>query len=192
TPVILPGGGGIDDGVVLPDDWNKSGEMNDNNWSMTWTIDLPGKRMQGQDAINIADTLGEGHKLCTPSQLKVETVRGDAVADVTSIAEIQPDENDPQHFTIALTAPEDGFHPDVTYRITYATCTPDGQIDPEGTEYTNEASIEVWGESSGIIGVNPNPWHDNLTKSGSVLGGGDRNGKIAWTVTVPGDQLVGK
>lgn len=191
-PVELPGDGGIDDGVEIPDDWGKSGEMNDDNWSMTWTIDLPGSRMQGQDVVNIADTLGEGHLLCVPSKLKVETVRGSTVTDVTDIADITPGVDD-EHFTIGLTGPEpDGFDPYVTYRITYDTCTPDGQIDPEDTEYTNEASIDVWGESSGIIGVHPDPWHGDLSKSGTVLGGGDRNGKIAWTVTVPGDQLVGK
>lgn len=192
VPVDLPGDGGIDDGVVIPDDWGKSGEMNDNNWSMTWTIDLPGSRMQGEDVITIADTLGAGHVLCEPAALQVQTVRGTTVVDVTDIATLVPGDDD-QHFSIALMAPEpDGFDPDVTYRITYDTCTPDGQIDPEDTEYTNEATIDVWGESSGIIGVNPNPWQETLTKSGSVLGGGDRNGRIAWTVTVPGDQLVGK
>lgn len=191
TPVLLPGGGGIDDGIELPDDWGKSGEMNANNWSMTWTIDLPGARMQGEDVINIADTLGAGHVLCDPTNMRVETVRGNNVVDVTSIAVLTPGADD-QHFAIALTAPEGGFEANVTYRITYDTCTPDGQIDPAETEYTNEAEVDVWGESSGIIGIHPNPWHDDLTKSGSVLGGGDRNGKIAWTVTVPGEQLVGK
>ncbi|WP_336660220.1 DUF5979 domain-containing protein [Leucobacter sp. USHLN153] len=192
VPVALPGEGGIDDGIVLSDDWSKSGEMNDNNWSMTWTIDLPGSRMQGEDAINVADALSATHVLCEPANLKVVTVRGDSVADVSGIAEITPGA-DAQHFTIGLDAPEpNGFDANVTYRITYDTCTPDGQIDPEETEYTNEASIDVWGESSGIIGVHPNPWHEDLTKTGTVLGGADRNGKIAWTVTVPGDQLVGK
>lgn len=190
-PVTLPGGGGISDGIELPDSWDKSGEMNSNNWSMRWTIDLPGARMHGEDVINIADTLGTGHVLCDPSNLKVETVRGDTVVNVTSIAEIVPGD-DLQNFTIKLTAPDAGFDSNVMYRITYDTCTPDGQIDPEGTEYTNEAWIEVWGESSGIIGVESNPWHKQLTKSGSVLGGSDRNGKIAWTVTVPGDQLLNK
>lgn len=191
VPVELPGGGGIDDGIEIPDTWSKTGEMNANNWSMKWTIDLPGSRMQAHDVINVADTLGAGHALCTPSNMKVETVRGSVVADVTSVAEIVPGA-DAQHFTIKLTAPEGGFDPDVTYRITYDTCTPDGQIDPESTEYTNEASIDVWGESSGIIGLHPRPWQGSLTKSGTVLGGGERNGKIAWTVSVPGDQLLGK
>lgn len=43
TPVELPDGGGIDDGKdPLPDEVKKSGKMNGNNWSMTWTIDIPG------------------------------------------------------------------------------------------------------------------------------------------------------
>lgn len=191
VPVELPGGGGIDDGIEIPDTWSKAGEMNANNWSMKWTIDLPGSRMQAHDVINVADTLGAGHALCTPSNMKVQTVRGNTVVDVTSIAELVPGV-DAQHFTMKLTAPEGGFDANVTYRITYDTCTPDGQIDPENTEYTNEASIDVWGESSGIIGVHPRPWQGSLTKSGTVLGGGERNGKIAWTVSVPGDQLLNK
>ncbi|MGO3148128.1 MAG: DUF5979 domain-containing protein [Leucobacter sp.] len=189
--VDLPGGGGIDDGIEIPDTWGKSGEMNANNWSMKWKIELPGERMRGNDVINIADSLSANHVLCNPSNLKVETVRGDTVVDVTTIAAITAGA-DAQNFTIGLTAPESGFDANVTYRITYDTCTEDGQIDPADTEYTNEAVVDVWGEGSGIIGVNPNPWQEGLTKSGSVLGGADRNGKIAWTVTVPGDQLVGK
>lgn len=191
TLVVLPGGGGIDDGIELPDGWDKSGKMNDNNWSMKWTINLPGARMQGEDVINIADQLGAGHVVCDPSNLKVESVRGGTVVDVTSIAALTPGA-DAQNFTIALTAPDGGFDPNVTYRITYDTCTPDGQIDPEDTVYENEATIDVWGESSGIIGVHPNKWQEGLTKTGSVQGGNERNGKISWTVTVPGDQLVGK
>jgi len=190
--VALPGDGGIHDGYEVPDGWSKSGEMNDNNWSMTWTIDLPGARMQGHDAIVIDDELGAGHVLCEPSELKVVTVRGNTVVDVTGISSLAPGDDD-QHFSIRLDAPETGgFDPNVTYRITYATCTPDGQIDPEDTVYTNEASIDVWGETSGVIGVSPDPWHIDLVKTGSVLGGGDRNGKIAWSVIVPGDHLIGK
>ena len=193
VPVVLPGGGGIDDGIEVPDTWSKAGEMNANNWSIKWTIDLPGSRMQPHDVINIADTLsGAEHALCTPTNLKVQTVRGSTVVDVTSIAELVPGA-DAQHFTIRLTAPEAaGFDADVTYRVTYNTCTPGGQIDPESAEYTNEATIDVWGESSGVIGVHPRPWQGSLTKSGTVLGGGERNGKIAWAVSVPGDQLLGR
>lgn len=189
TPVALPGGGGIDDGIVLPDSWGKTGEMNSNNWSMSWSIELPGSRMAGEEIINIADTLGAGHQLCDPSLLKVETVRGGTVVDVTSIAELIPGV-DAQNFTIRLTAPDSGFDSNVTYRITYDTCTPDGLIDPDDTVYENTAEIDVWGEGSGIIGVSPNPWHEELTKTGSVLGGADRNGKIAWNVNVPGNQML--
>ena len=192
TPVDLPGEGGIDDGIVLPDDWSKAGEMNADNWSMTWTIELPGARLVGEDVVNIADTLSAGHQLCDPAELTVTAVRGSSSVDVTSIAQIVPGA-DAQHFTIRLTAPEpNGFDANVTYRITYQTCTPDGRIDDPATTYTNQAAIDVWGESSGIIGVNPKPWHQNLTKSGTVLGGGQRNGKVQWTVTVPGSQLAGK
>ncbi|MGP6176031.1 DUF5979 domain-containing protein [Microbacterium sp. A196] len=192
TPIVLPGGGGIDDGIEIPDNWDKTGEMNTNNWSMTWKINLPGQNLQGHETVNIADTLGVGHVLCEPSQLKVETVRGDKVVDVSSIATVVPG-TDAQHFTIALTAPDGGFDPNVTYRVSYATCTPDGQIDPATTEYTNEATVDIWGDaSSGVIGINPQSWHEELTKLGSVLDSGDRNGKIAWAVTVPGDHLEGK
>ena len=192
TPVELPGGGGIDDGIILPDDWSKAGAMNANNWSMTWTIELPGARLASHEAVNIADTLSASHQLCDPADLKVMAVRGSSSVDVTSIAQIVPGA-DPQHFTIRLTAPEpNGFDANVTYRITYQTCTPDQQIDDPATEYTNHAAVDIWGESSGVIGIHPRPWHQNLTKSGSVLGGGQRNGTVRWTVTVPGSQLAGK
>ncbi|TWS21752.1 hypothetical protein FK530_24900, partial [Tsukamurella conjunctivitidis] len=72
-------------------------------------------------------------------------------------------------------------------------CTPNGEIDPPGTSYSNTAQIEGWGEAGQGVGkVTNKPWHMDLTKSGSVLGGANRNGKIAWTVTVPGDKLEGK
>lgn len=187
--VDLPGEGGIDDGIVLPDDWSKSGQMNANNWSMSWTIELPGARMADHDVITIAETLSGNHQLCQPSNVKVQTVRGDTVVDVTDIIDVVPGA-DPQHFSYQLTAPAGGFDPAVTYRITYDTCTPDGQIDPPDTEYTNEASIDVWGESSGVIGVDNRPWFSgDVNKSGTVLGGGDRNGKVEWTVEVSGDYL---
>lgn len=188
--VPLPGNGGIGDGVVLPTDWTKSGQMNSNNWSMTWTIDLPGSRLAGADAITIDDSLSDSHQLCDPANLTVHTVRGDTVVDnVSDIAEIVPGEN-PHQFGIALTAPEEaGFNANVIYRISYETCTTSGEIDPAGTEYTNEA--HVWGETSGVIGVEAKPWHDSLSKSGTVLGGAARYGQVEWTVTVPGDLLQG-
>jgi hypothetical protein len=71
---------------------------------------------------------------------------------------------------------------------------PDGQIDPKGTVYRNEARVDIWpGETSGIIGVTQDwEFSELLTKQGSVLGGADRNGQIRWTVTVAGDHLVNK
>nr|WP_314843369.1 DUF5979 domain-containing protein [uncultured Microbacterium sp.] len=190
--VDLPGTGGIDDGIDLPGEVSKSGVMNQNNWSMTWTVDIPGANMVGQDTVTLRDTLGAGHQLCTPTGLKVETVRGSTVVDVTSLVATAPAAGATE-FDVVLTAPEAGFDANVTYRVTYQTCTPDGQIDPEGTTYDNSAQIEGWGDAGlGIGEVQNFGWQQNLTKSGTVLGGADRNGKIAWTVTVPGDQLVGK
>lgn len=192
VPVVLPGGGGIDDGIDLPGEVSKSGVMNQNNWSMTWTVDIPGANMAGQDTVTLHDTLGAGHQLCSPTGLRVETVRGSTVVDVTNLVTSAPEAGDTD-FDIVLTAPEAGFDANVTYRVTYQTCTPDGQIDPAGTTYENSAQIEGWGSAgSGIGTVENRPWQVNLTKSGSVLGGADRNGMIAWTVTIPGDQLFGK
>ncbi|MEZ7897784.1 MAG: DUF5979 domain-containing protein [Flaviflexus sp.] len=191
VPVELPGEGGISDGIVLPDEWSKSGYMNSNNWSMTWTIELPGTNLVGNETLTVHDTLGAGHQLCTPASVKVETVRGSTVVDVSSIAELDNVTTTlPQEFDIVLTAPEGGFDPNVTYQITYETCTPDGQIDPAGTTYDNNASVAIWGESKGS-GVENHPWHAGVAKSGSVLGSADRNGLIAWTVTIDGDALVG-
>lgn len=192
TPVDLPGTGGIDDGITLPTGWDKSGVMNADKWSMSWTINLPGSRLAGRDVVTVFEELGDNHVLCEPSQLKVETVRGSTVVDVTSIATISDDVAAPYDFSFVL-APADGFRADVTYRITYDTCTPDGQIDPRGTVYENEATVDVFGESSGVIGVTQD-WElsDAVSKQGSVLGGADRNGRIRWTVTVAGDHLQGK
>lgn len=194
TPVVvdLPGSGGIDDGIELPGEVSKSGVMNQNNWSMTWTVDIPGANMVGQNTVTLHDTLGAGHQLCSPTALKVETVRGSTVVNVTGLATSVPDPG-ATDFNVVLTAPPSGFDSNVTYRVTYQTCTPDGQIDPAGTTYDNSAQIEGWGSAgSGIGHVQNLPWQQNVTKSGSVLGGADRNGKVAWTVTIPGDQLVGK
>ncbi|UNK70818.1 DUF5979 domain-containing protein [Microbacterium sp. H1-D42] len=191
--VVLPGGGGIDDGIELPGEVSKSGVMNGNNWSMTWTVDIPGANLAaaGGDA-HITDTFGAGHVLCAPTGFKVQTVRGDTVVDVTDLVETQPVAG-AAGFDIVLSEPDAGWSKDVTYRITYQTCTPDGQIDPSGTKYDNSMQIEGWGEAGQGIGTVTNqPWHDDLTKSGSVLGGADRNGKIAWSVVIPGDQLFGK
>lgn len=193
--VELPGGGGIDDGIDLPDSVSKSGVMNSNNWSMTWTIDVPGASLvaAGGNVAHIADTLGAGHVLCDPIGLKVQTVRGDTVVDVTSLAAITAGEPGDSAFGFDLNAPTGGFDSGVTYRIQYQTCTPDGQIDPAGTEYSNSAQIEGWGDAGvGVGTVTNGGWQQNIGKSGSVLGGADRNGKIAWTVTVPGSELVGK
>jgi len=193
TPVDLPGTGGIDDGIDPPAEWNKTGAMNANHWSMGWTIDLPGDRLAGHDVVNVADALGSGHRLCDPSNLRVRSVLGTGTpVDVPGILSLTPGADD-QHFTISLSEPAGGWNPNLTYRITYDTCTIDGGIDPQGTEYTNEATVDIWGESSGVIGVTQD-WSisQTLTKSGSVLGGADRNGRIVWTVIVPGHELVGK
>jgi len=189
--VDLPGGGGIDDGIELPGEVTKSGVMNQNNWSMTWTIDIPGANLvaAGGQTARITDTLGAGHVLCDPTGLKVQTVRGSTVVDVTSIATLDGAPGDAS-FDIALAGP---FDANVVYRLSYQTCTEDGKIDPAGTEYENSAQIEGWGEAGHGVGTVANlPWQLNVGKSGSVLGGAERNGTIAWTVVVPGDQLVGK
>ncbi|MEZ3162173.1 DUF5979 domain-containing protein [Microbacterium sp. BWT-B31] len=193
-PVLvgLPGEGGVDDGIDLPDEVSKSGVMNENNWSMTWTVDLPGATMAGQSTVTLHDVLGAGHQLCSPTGLKVETVRGSTVVDATDLVTTAP-EPGATDFTIVLTAPEEGFDPDVTYRVTYPTCTIDGRIDPEGTTYENSVQVEGWGDAGVGTGQVENlPWHQSLTKYGSVLGEGARNGKIAWAVIVAGDQLLGK
>ncbi|MFB8386889.1 DUF5979 domain-containing protein [Microbacterium sp. NPDC055910] len=189
--VDLPGGGGIDDGIDLPGEVSKSGVMNQNNWSMTWTVDIPGANLvaAGDEVAHLTDTLGAGHVLCTPTGLKVETVRGGTVVDVTSIATLDGEPGDAQ-FGLALAGP---FDANVTYRVTYRTCTPGGQIDPAGTTYDNSAQIEGWGQAGiGIGEVASLPWQQSLTKSGNVQNGTARNSTIAWTVVIPGDQLVGK
>lgn len=193
TAVDLPGTGGIGDGVTLPDTWTKAGVLNSDKWSMTWTIELPGSRLAGHDVVTVLDDLGDGHVLCTDPGLAVNTVRGSTVVNVSGLGAIDDDVAAPHDFGIVLTAPDGGFDRNVTYRVTYRTCTPDGQIDPVGTEYTNQATVDVWGETSGVIGVTQDwAFTAGVDKSGSVLGGSNRDGLIQWTVTVSGDELVGK
>ncbi|PKI91061.1 hypothetical protein CW368_07240 [Actinomycetales bacterium SN12] len=194
--VPLPAEGGIDDGVKLPGKMTKDGVMNSNNWSMTWTVNLPGANMAGQETLTLRDTLGAGHVLCDPIGLKVHTVRGTDVRDVTAIASVDglPGDTD---FDLVLTAPADGFNPNVTYRVTYQTCTPDGQIDPAGTEYANSALVEAWGSAGvGVSTVKSNPWVTSLQKTGRVIEGrepdGTYSGRVSWSVVIPGDELVGK
>lgn len=194
TEVDLPGEGGIDDGQPDPAEWDKSGEMNANKWSMTWTIDLPGDRLaetSPNDTITIRDTLSGNHQLCDPANLQVVAMRGTSVVGPVDIATIPDPTANP--FDIVLTEPVGGWNPLYTYRITYETCTPDGQIDPQGTEYENSAFIEIWGEGREGIGVEQDwNWEEDITKSGTVLGGGDRNGRIEWRVGIAGDHLLGK
>ncbi len=195
TPVELPGEDGIDPGVELPGEVTKSGAMNDNNWSMTWTVDIPGANLAaaGGDA-HITDAFGSGHVLCDPTNFKVVTVNasGDVTGDVTNLVTSLPTAGG-DGFDIVLTEPGAGWNTGVTYRITYESCTPDGQISDPNTTYSNSMEIEGWGEAGQGVGTITNkPWQDTLAKSGTVLGGGERNGKIAWTVTVPGSELLGK
>lgn len=192
TPVELPGGGEIDDGHPDPAPWSKSGELADNAWSVHWRIDLPGDRLSGTDVLNIAEKLSDNHQLCDPPNLRVHAVRGPNSTEVPGIATIVPGA-DPQNFTIRLQEPAGGWDPDLTYRVTYDTCTPDGQIDPRGTIYENEATIDIWGESSGVIGVEQSwEWTGTITKRGWLLGGADRDGKLRWQVGISGNNAVGK
>lgn len=190
--VALPGGGGIIDPTPLPSDWKKTGSLNADKWSMTWKIELPGARLAGHDVVKIADTLTGNHVLCDPSELKIQAVRGSTETDVTSIGSIAPGA-DPSRFVIELAKPQSGYDTKATYVVSYRTCTPKGEIDPKGTQYGNEATVDVWGESSGTIGVTQN-WTipAKVQKQGSIAGEAHRNGSINWTVTVGGDDLVGK
>lgn len=193
TSVELPGSGGIDDGIEIPTAWTKTGSLNSDKWSVRWRIELPGSRLAGQDAVTILERLSDNHELCEPANLRIETVRGQTVVDVTQLGTTSLDVVEPYDFSIALTAPEGGFDRGVTYRVMYDTCTPDRQIDVKGTVYTNEATIDIWGESSGVIGVEQNWSFDAIVdKAGSVLGGASRNGVIQWTVLIDGDHLAGK
>lgn len=191
--VDLPGEGGIDDGVPVTDKLTKTGAMNSNKWSMGWTINLPGSRLAGRDIVNVMEDLSANHKLCDPGGLKILAVRGDIETDVSEIGKTSADVTSPYDFKFVLTQPEGGWDSKTTYRITYNTCTVSGEIDDKGTEYTNEANVDVLGESSGIIGVTQD-WNfeGSVKKSGSVLGGINRNGVIQWTVDVSGDKLFGK
>lgn len=143
---------------------------------MTWTLEIPGANLvaAGKQSAHVTDTLGAGHVLCDPIGFKVQTVRGSTVVDVTSIATLNGAPGD-SAFTFDLAGP---FDANVTYRVTYQSCTPDGQIDPSGTTYDNTAQIEGWGTAGEGVGkVTNKPWQETIGKSGSVLGGGDRTAR---------------
>ena len=191
--VELPGGGGINDGIDLPGEVSKTGEMNGNNWSMTWTIDIPGASLvaAGSSTAHISDTLGAGHVLCSPFELTVHTVRGDDVQDVSELAAITEGGAGDSAFAFDLNVPEGGFDAGKTYQVKYQTCTPGNEIVDAGTTFTNKAVIEGWGEAGiGIGEATSRPWHLTTSKSGSVLGGAERNDTLDWAVTIPGDKLA--
>jgi hypothetical protein len=188
-PVALPGGG-IDDGVELPVEWSKTGSLNANKWSVTWSIVVPGSLLAGNAEYTIDDHLGAGHVLCEPSGLVLESYRDPSSPTAhPGLADVQVGA-DPADLQFTLTAPEGGFDADRTYRLRYQSCTPDGEIDPLGTEYRNEATVE--GETKGV-GVGQD-WQPSATpgKSGSLQGGDARQQYLTWTVTVPGTMVAGE
>lgn len=194
TPVEVPGGKGIDDGIDVTDEWSKNGELNSNKWSMTWTIELPGSKLKGFNPVHVSDTLSDNHQLCADPSFKITAVRGDTKIDVTSLGEIvTPGTKPGSTFDIVLTEPDGGWDAGYTYQIQYNTCTPDETIDPVGTVYTNSAYVDVWGEGIDGIGVTQD-WNFDaaIKKNGTILGGADRNGKIRWDVSLSGTYLFGK
>lgn len=199
TPVRVPGDAGIDDGIVITDEWGKFGSLNGDKWSMDWRIELPGSALAANvgaaGVVNVFERTSGNHALCDPERgFRMETKRGDAVADVTDLLAVSTEVPGDYDFAWQITEPEAGFDPNVTYMITYTTCTPDEQIDPKGTTYTNEAVVDIFGnDSSGVIGVEQD-WEPSFTvaKWGSVRGGADRNGLIDWSVAVAGSFLEGK
>ncbi len=190
--VALPGGGGIDDGLKPLEPWSKRGQMNQDHWSMSWQIELPGDRLAGHDTVKVHEALTGNHALCEPVSVGFTQYRGDAATNQAASIAHEPGATDDE-FTFVLTEPTGGWDEKSSYYITYTTCTPDGQIDPEGTEYGNEASVDVWGETSGVIGVTQD-WNFKAQahKSGHVRGGADRNGKMTWLVEADGDLFAGK
>lgn len=192
--VDIPGNGGIDDGIPVSDKWSKTGAMNSHKWSMKWTIKLPGSRLAGHEVVNVLEDVSDNHKLCDPSGLKIVANRGGQTADVTPIGTISQEGVEPPYdFKFVLTQPEGGWDAKTTYEITYNTCTASGEIDDKGTEYTNEAYVDVFGESSGVIGVTQDwDFKGTVQKSGTILGGKDRNGTIQWIVDISGDRLLGR
>ena len=196
TAVDLPGTGGISDGVVLPTEMTKSGVQLDNKWSFRWTINVPGAALASKTGnVDILEELSANHELCDSAakiNLVVQTVRGSTVTNVSSIGAISTTGvTAPTDFKITLTRPTGGFNPDVTYRISYNTCTPDEQIDPKGTVYNNKASIDGVGDT-GTVGVTQTWDLTGVNKSGFYRTGTDRYSKATWTVTALGSQLLGK
>ena len=202
--VPLPGGSIKEPQYQAPKDFGKTGALNGNKWSMTWTITLPGDELapSGRDSVVLSDALNANHKLCEAPGLTAKAVvrnpGGSAVDTKDASAAIGNIADDRQSFDITLTKPAAGWNTNATYEITYQTCTTSGGIDPLDTEYTNGATIDIDGwngtDGEGVGGSVESNWNvsGKIAKSGAALGGTNRNQVIRWTVFMDGDLLAGK
>lgn len=182
--VRLPGeNGGIGRITPLPTDYKKSGRLDGDNRTVTWTVDLPGKTLADANVSVpgvFPDTPTEGQKVVPGSgSIKFyDEVNSNGAAqnvrDLPGGSVTLGEQNDAGVFDITVDPGADAWDPLKVYRITYRTTT--DQLLPPGTELNNSFGV---GD-----GVGPENGLKVSWKSGSFVGGTYEN-EIMWTILAP-------
>lgn len=189
--VSLPGG--ITDGSSVQKGFTKAGALQDNKYSIKWTVTIGGDDIAGMASVAIDDDLiggtGTAHTLCTPAP-KVDAQGRDTTAPVLTV-----DDSIATKPVFTLTAPAGGFDSNTKYVLTYYTCTTGDVIDDKGDTYVNTASYTAGGvshvASPGPVSVTQDWELTTPAKSGEFRKGTDRYQEIRWTVDIPGSLIKG-
>ena len=183
--VRLPGQGGISDGVTIGDA-SKTGKLNADKQSVTWTVSIPGSDLialdsDGTGIVTLDDTLSDNMTLYEEKAPTLQAGRGTNMTEIPGGASIVPG-TEPGRYDIVITN-GGAFDPDLVYQVIYQTRTVTGDtIDPVGTKYTN--SVAIGGNTVGdSVGQD---WELQAPGKGGNWAGGFRYDRINWTITVPG------
>ena len=191
TVVVLPGEKPIIDPSKPKDEWSKTGELQSTKAQVKWTINLPGAILNQADGsvVTITDSLGGNQVLCDPNGLSVAAYRGDTVQTNAPLPALGLVPGEGGKFSILLTEPNGGYDARYTYKVSYLSCTSDGLPIKPGSNYTNEADIDIEGvKGDGVGEVNQNWTFPKDSKSGSFT---PDNEKINWDVRIKASHLLG-
>lgn len=134
TPVILPGGGGIDPKPEEQRFTAKVGAFKGISGTVaTWTVTVPGTALQGEGPFEFIDKLPsqtDGEKAGTMVYVPDSIAMDPGAATAT--------DNGDGTLTISVDPPTEGFDPQVDYTFTYDTKVEGDRAGPNGTTYTNE------------------------------------------------------
>ena len=191
TKVVLPGEKPIIDPSKPKDEWSKTGELQSTKAQVKWTINLPGAILNQADGpvVTITDSPGGNQVLCDPNGLSVAAYRGDTVQTNAPLPALGLVPGEGGKFSILLTEPNGGYDARYTYKVSYLSCTSDGLPIKPGSNYTNEADIDIEGvKGDGVGEVNQNWTFPKDSKSGSFT---PDNEKINWDVRIKASHLLG-